>query len=303
MRRSIEGALIAGLLMAATGLGCASGEIDADLRLYLEQGNLDFYEDVLFPSSRRDVYDGIFEEDPGYLPLQLPYQATRVDGIITQRGDLQITSHLTTGKVYRDHLDAADLDYLGDDRWNDGDVEAGTQLLDELTEPDTAYNKLDEDLRLILLINLPPEAADEDGWTGDGWDYPVELAANYQQTELDDQDQELPIAEEDIELMSRLIVGGELFETLFAQRFEEESGTLLDDEAPNLVLDSLTMPGEDGRLGQATGSFDLTLEAGSFSASSGISTISGDFDVEIRRDRWALDDLDVQEDLGESSVE
>ena len=89
----------------------------------------------------------------------------------------------------------------------------------------------------------------------------------------------------------------------FGQRFDEETGQLEDDEAPNLVLDSLTMPGEDGRLGQASGSFDLTLQTDSFSASSGISTIQGDFEVEIHSDRWALDDLDVQEDLSESSVE
>jgi hypothetical protein len=305
MRRCITAALFVGWTVTATLGGCASGDIDADLNLYLEQGNLDFYEDVLFPSSRRDVYDGIFEEAPGYLPLHLPYKATRIDAVITQRGDLQITSHLTTGKVFRDHLVADDLDYLGSDDWNGDEEEErfGDQLLAELSDLDEAYDRLDEDLRLILLVNLPAAAAEEDGWSASEWDYPVELTANYQQIVLDDQDQELPIAEDDIELMSRLIVGGELFETLLGQRFDEETGQLEDDEAPNLVLDSLTMPGEDGRLGLASGSFDLTLQTDSFSASSGISTIQGDFEVEIHTDRWALDDLDVQEDLGESSVE
>ena len=281
--------------------GCASGEIDAELRLYLEQGNLDFYEEVLFPGSRRDVYDEIFVEEDVYLPLALPYQATRVDAILTQRGDLQITSHLTAGTMFRKHHSASELEYLQEDDWNGDDGDAGSLLFEELEEPDSTYDKLDEDIRLILLVNLPDDAGD--GWSSDDWSYPAELMANYGDTVLDAQDQELAIPEEDIQLMSRLIVGGELFETVLGQRFDEATGGAIDDDAPNMVLDSLTLPGEDGRLGQAKGSFDLMLEASSFSASSGVAMFSGSFDVDVRADRWALEDLDVQEDILDSSAE
>lgn len=297
--------LVAVMLCAvSTGVplgGCASGEVDADLRLYLEQGNLDFYEEVLFPASRRDVYDEIFVEEDTALPLHLPYQATRVDAIVTQRGDLQITSHLTAGAAFREHHSAADLEYLQGDDWNGGDVDAGDLLYAELEEPDTSYRKLDEDIRLILLVNLPDGSGD--AWAADEWTYPVELMANYRETVLDEQDEELAIPEEDIELMSRLIVGGELFETVYGQRYDEVEETAVEDDAPNMILDNLTLPGEDGRLGQASGSFDLMLEASSFSASSGVAMLSGEFEVDVRADRWALDDLDVQEDIQESSVD
>lgn len=306
MGRRSGSPIIVAVMLCALGAwaplgGCASGEIEGELRLYLEQGNLDFYEEVLFPTGRRDVYDEIFVEENVYLPLVLPYQATRVDAIITQRGDLQITSHLTAGTMFRKHHSAADLEYLQGDDWNGGDVDAGSLLYEELEEPDASYDKLDEDIRLILLVNLPDDAGD--GWSSDDWSYPVELMSNYGDTELDAQDQELAIPEEDIQLMSRLIVGGELFETVLGQRFDEAAGAAVDDDAPNLILDGFTLPGEDGRLGQATGSFDLMLEASSFSASSGVAMFSGSFEADVRADRWALEDLDVQEDIQESSAE
>ncbi len=309
MRRGTRSLLVVTALSTAftagSLTGCASGDVDAELRLYLDMGNLDFYEEVLFPSSRRETYDEIFVEVATYLPLQVPYKTSQVDAIITQRGDLQITSHLTAGSIYRKHHDPSALEYLKGEDWNDAEAEGqyGQRLFEELEDPDDDYLGLNEDIRLILLVNLPPPAGADDSWGSDAWDYPVDLMSNYQDTVLDDQDQELAIPEEDIELMSRLIVGGELFETVLGQRFDELVGIPVDDDAPNMVLDSLSMPGEDGRLGHATGSIDLMLEADSFSASSGIAMITGTFDVEIRADRWALEDLDVQEDLQDSSAD
>ena len=285
--------------------GCTSGEVDAELRLYLEQGNLDFYEDVVFPASRREALDGIFEQVPAYLPLQLPYVTDRVDAIITQRGDLQITSHLTAGTVYRKHHDPSALEYLEGEDWNGegADERYGEALFGELKQPDDDYSALDEDLRLILLVNLPEPPGPDEAWSSDGWTYPLELVANYDEVVLDEQDQEHDIPEEEIQLMSRMIVGGELFDTLLGQRFDEELGEFYEDETANLVLEELTLPGEDGRQGHTSGSFDLTLEAGSFSASSGVATISGTFDADVRDDPWSATDPEVVEDLADVPVE
>ncbi len=283
------------------GLGCTKGEVNADLDLYLAQGNLDYYEEVLYPSSRRDTYDGIFAGVPLYLPLHLRYETTEVDALITQRGDLQLTCHLASGKLYESEL--TDLSYLEDEAWNGESEEDrwGQQLFQELDEPGASYADLDEDVRLILLINLP-EPEGDDGWSSDGWQYPAELWANYQDTLLDEDDQEFDIPEDEIQLMSRMIIGGELFETINNTRFDEAEGIAVEDPNPNLVLDQLSMPGEDDKFGRAVGSFDLMLEADSFSASAGVASIAGEFDVEIHDDRWALDDLDVQEDLDDTSL-
>jgi hypothetical protein len=281
------------------GLGCASGEVDAELGLFLERGNLDYYEEVVFPTARRDAYDELFASVPLYLPLHLTYRTENVDAIITQRGDLQITTHLDAGAIYNKEMAAEDFDYLEDEQWNGESEEDryGEDLAAELSEPDSSYRGLSEDLRLILLVNLPAPPSEDELWSSDEWDYPAELLANYQDVWIDEEDQEHDIPEDEIQLMSRMIIGGELFETLNGSRFDEQTATVLEDDSPHMVLDELVMPGVDGKFGLARGSFDLTLEADSFSASSGIATITGTFDVEVREDRWALDDLDVQEDL------
>ena len=195
-------------------------------------------------------------------------------------------------------MTADDFDYLNEEQWNGESEEDryGETLYDELTEPDTSYRSLSEDLRLILLVNLP-EPPDEGLWSSDEWDYPVELLANYRDTWVDEEDQEHDIPEDEIQLMSRMIIGSELFETLNGSRFDEAMATFVEDESPHMVLDELVMPGEDGRLGHAVGTFDLTLESDTFSASSGVATITGEFDVQVHEDRWALEDLDVQEDI------
>ena len=299
MSRLQIGFFFLGAALLATGGGCSSGEIDGDLTLLLEKGNLQYYEEVVFPSSRRSEMDEIFVGVPNYLPLYLSYQTTRVDAIITQRGDLQLTSHLTAGKVYRTEFDASDYEYLNEDNWN-GESEAdrfGEALNQELTDRDSAYDQLNDDIRLIMLINIPEADDPDEVWPSADWEYPAELVANYQDVYLDEEDQEHDIPEDDIQLMSRMIIGGELFETALGERFNLEEGLREDSEDPNLILEELTMPGEDGKLGTASGSFDLMLEADSFSASSGVAVITGTFDVEVHDDQWALEDLDVQEDL------
>ena len=291
--------VVAAALMG--GIGCTSGQIEAGLDLYLAHGNLDYYEDVLFPSERRDTYDEIFVGVPLYLPLHLGYETTEVDALITQRGDLQITAHLESSKLYE--AEDTDLSYLEDEAWNGESEEDrwGQDLYKELSKPHDSYAGLSEDVRLILLINLP-EPDGEDGWSSGEWDYPRELWANYQDTVLDEDEQEFDIPEDEIQLMSRMIIGGELFETINNTRFDEGQGIAVEDPTPNLILEQLSMPGEDDKYGRAVGSFDLMLEADSFSASAGVASITGEFDVEIHDDRWALDDLDVQEDLDDGGV-
>jgi len=275
--------------------GCPSGEVDADVGLYMARENLDFYEDVVFPSSRRSTYDEIFATVPVNLPLRAPYRTTHVDAIITQRGDLQLTAHLEAGELFDD--EQADFSYLQGELWNGESQEDrwGEELLEELTAAEADYRALDEDIRLILLVNLPDPG--DEGWSSDEWEYPTELWANYRDAWVDDEGQEHDIEEDDIQLMSRLIVGGELFETVNGLRYDEELGTTVEVGDANLVLDELLLPGEDGRFGRARGSFDLMLEAASFASSSGTATIAGTFEVDVHEDRWALEDLDVQEDL------
>ncbi len=304
MSRLQIGFFLLGAALLATGGGCASGEIDSDLTLMLEKGNLQYYEEVVFPSSRRNEMDEIFAGVPTYLPLYLSYKTTRVDAIITQRGDLQITSHLTAGSVYRKEFNSSDYDYLKEETWNgESDVDRyGEALHLELTERDNAYDQLNDDIRLIMLVNLPEADDSEESWPSTDWEYPAELVANYQDVLLDEEDQEHDIPEDDIELMSRMIIGGELFETTLGERFNLEDGVREESEDPNLILEELSMPGEDGKLGVARGSFDLMLEADSFSASSGVAVITGTFDVEVHDDQWALEDLDVQEDLNSEGL-
>ena len=292
---------LGGIALAASLAGCPAGEVTADLSLYLANGNLDYYEEVVFPSSSRETYDAIFADVPLHLPLHLTYETTQVDALITQRGDLQITAHLQSGGLFTGATSG--LEYLNEPDWNGESEESryGEALYEEITGSEGVYAKLDEDIRLILLVNLPAAAEDEEVWSSDGWEYPTELWANYQDVWLDDDGQEHDIAEDDIQLMSRMIIGGELFETINGWRFDEELGYTVEDESPHVLLESLIMPGEDGRFGSATGSFDLMLEADSFAASSGVASISGEFDVDVHSDRWALDDLDVQEDLEEPS--
>lgn len=288
------------LLFTSLSLGgCSSGEVDAELALYLSSGNLDYYEDVLYPAARRAEYDAIFNRVPLYLPLHLPYESTRTDAIITQRGDLQITTHLDAGDIFKQDLVQESWHYLNEEPWNGESSEDrwGEEYFDELVSSDPDYRALSEDLRLILLINLPDPPAD-DSWDAGEWEYPVELHANYLDTTFDDQDQENPIDEDDIQLMSRMIIGGELFETLNGARLDEDTGVTVDDPTPHVILDELEMPAK-GTRGHASGSFDLFLEANSFGSSAGIATIVGAFEVDVHDDPWALEDLDVQEDLEE----
>jgi len=296
MRRLLAAGAAAAVVLSLAG--CPSGEVTAEAGLYLARENLDFYDDVVFPSSRRATYDDIFATVPVNLPLRAPYETTHVDAIITQRGDLQLTAHLDAGDLF--DSDKADFGYLQDEIWNGESQEDrwGEELLEELTSGEADYRGLDQDIRLILLINLPDPG--EEGWSSDGWEYPAELWANYRDVWVDDEGQEHDIDEDEIQLMSRMIVGGELFETTTGLRYDEELGTTVEVEEPDLVLDELTLPGEDGRFGKATGSFTLLLEAESFASSSGFATIAGTFDVDVHEDRWALEDLDVQEDLGAS---
>ncbi len=297
MKRLVRLAIPLGI-PATLVLGCASGQVDGELRLFLEDGNLDYYEEVLFPADRRATYDEIFAGVPLYLPFYVDYSTARVDALITQRGDLQITSHLTAGQVFRDGVDAGDYEYLADDAWNgESDADAhGEALREELTTRSADYRSLDEDLRLILLVNLPDPGGD-DLWPSDDWEYPVELVANYQETYVDEEDQEYPIPEDEIELMARMIIGGELFETIPGTRLDEVTGLREESVTPNMTIDALTMPGEDGRLGHLSGRFDLYLEASAFRASSGIAVASGELDVDVHVDRWAMEDLEEQEDL------
>ena len=293
MRRLFTAGAIAAVAVSLAG--CPSGEVTADVGLYLARENLDYYEDVVFPSSRRSTYDDIFATVPVNLPLHAPYETTHVDAIISQRGDLQITAHLESGDLF--DSEKSDFSYLQDELWNGESEEDrwGEELLGELTAGEPDYRDLDEDIRLILLINLPDPG--DDGWSSDEWEYPAELWANYRDVWEDEDGQEHDIDEDEIQLMSRLIVGGELFETTTGLGYDEELGTTVEVTDPDLVLETLSLPGEDGRFGNATGSFSLLLESESFTASSGFATVAGSFEVDIHEDRWALEDLDVQEDL------
>lgn len=246
--------------------GCSWGEADANMFFKVSGANADQFKDLLYPAAREQAWADIFSARPvvcsdraddcaidatersDLVDLYLPYKSSTGRGLITQKGDLQITTHLSVGDAYKSLVDdsLSGWGYMADeDRvygWSgdsclapaDGEVEqpragVGRCLRSELEDHADAYTGLAEDLRLILLINLITDddvrsTECQDALERPAWEYPQTLRVNYNanKPELRIPEQEdsgwiygvdtPPLLQCDIEVFARLQLGIERFE-------------------------------------------------------------------------------------------
>ena len=354
--------LVVALLPTALG-GCFWGESEAHLFFRVSDANQGLYQDLLFPSDRADVWTQLFEGrapicgTPGdgvecqrtdIVDLKVPHRSTRVRGLITQKGDLQITAHLSVGDAFAD-LSEDDWDsmaYLADPGYvygaegegcglDAGDARTGVGrcLLSELRDNGDAYKALSEELRLVLVLNLPGEddvrttacdGAPRSFQSGD-WDYPRTFRANhnaYGPIEQEDGswvygDPEVdpPLPQCQIELFAMIQLGTEGFGSdFYGQDSESDSYTLDRVNEPcsggdcpdpilgTLVLEELSLPDEDGDA-RARGRYQLSFSSDSFAARDGKVIVLGEFDTEVRRDQAGLDEPERQLDLEEDDTQ
>jgi hypothetical protein len=351
------------LLISALLSGCFWGEADGQLFFKVSTENFEQYEDLLYPPERAERWAEIFGERStmcsggeaecdldslqrsDLLDLYLPYKTDRARGMITQKGDLQITAHLDVGKAYGELAVESfeDWAYMDDENrlyGRDGDgCDAASEPIDrtgvgrcvrsELLDNTAGYGALDEDLRLVITVNLPGEddvrsTRCQDRPTtfesGD-WSLPRTLRVNYNANEPEEveDDGEVfdvygeetpPLAQCDIEVYSRLQLGIEVFS---ADRYgaEDDDGPCRHQGLPchldlqngsdstlvgTIELEELVLPGEDGQA-KARGRYNISFTSDRFSARDGKVEVSGDFDVELRRDREELDEPDRNLDL------
>jgi len=345
--------------------GCFWGEADGQIFFKLSAANYDQYEELLYPGDRADRWAEIFAERTSMcsggeaecdlnslersdlVDLYLPYKTTRARGLITQKGDLQITAHLDVGEAYEslsvDGFD--DWAYMEDSdqlygQAGDGctsELEAsdrtgvGRCLRSELIDNSAGYTPLDEDLRLVLTINLPGEddirstrCQDRPStFESSDWDLPRTLRVNYNANEPEETEEGSgvfvygaetpPLARCDIEVYSRLQLGIEVFsadqygaegedgpctiqgEPCDVERVNTEDGTM----RGTVELEALRLPGEEGN-SQAKGRYNIRFTSDRFSARDGKLEISGEFDVELRRDREEVEEPDRNVDIDDT---
>jgi len=250
-------------LSAVICSGCFWGEADGQMFFKVSAANYEQYEDLLYPGDRAERWGEIFSERTSMcsggeaecdlnslersdlLDLYLPYETQRARGMITQKGDLQITAHLDVGSAY-ESLSGGSFDdwaYMEDSgqlygRAGEGctsDLESsdrtgvGRCLRSELIDHAEGYTPLDEDLRLVLTINLPGEddirstrCQDRpSSFASSDWDLPRTLRVNYNANEPEETEEDSgvfvygaetpPLARCDIEVYSRIQLGIEVF--------------------------------------------------------------------------------------------
>ena len=339
--------------------GCFWGETDANAFFKLSAANYENYEELLYPSDRAAAWSEIFESRPSIcvdgdgddcvggeyersdlMDLYLPYQTDRVRGLVSQKDDLQITAHFDVSEAYS--LMAADgfgdLGYLMDEdeiygRSGDGCTIEGIDAADrtgvgpclrsELMDNADAYKVLDEDIRLVLLVNLP--GTDDVRTTGcqdrpmtfesSDWDFPRTLRVNYnagEPVEIDDDEyvygdpeDHPPLQQCDIEVFAQLQLGFERFNADYYGQEDEDNALTLDrvngaDETliGTVEIESLLLPGEDGyQYGRVIGRYNIRFTADRFAPRDGKMEIAGDFNTEIRPDPVEVDEPERETDL------
>ena len=246
--------------------GCFWGEADANMFFKVSGANADQFKDLLYPAAREQAWLDIFSSRPvvcsdgaaecgidatersDLVDLFLPYKSSEGRGLITQKGDLQITTHLNVGQAYQSLVDDSFggwgyMEELGRVYGWEGDTcvppvdgedaesrsGVGRCLKEEVETYPSAYTALSEDLRLVLLINLITEddvrsTECQDALERDPWEYPQTLRVNYNanqpehRIEGDEGSGEIygedtaPLLQCDIEVFARLQLGIERFE-------------------------------------------------------------------------------------------
>lgn len=346
------------LVVAAVSLsGCFWGEVDGGARFTVSAGNVDQYVDLLYPTDRAEVWQSMFESRPVACPpdeedcdtedrersdlvdLFLRYDTTQVRGLMTARGDLQITAHLDVGDAYKALVDDSfsDWDYLtrsdriygvaGDGCGNDVDERdrtgVGRCIFEEINDNTTSYQRLDEDIRLVILVNLPGtddvRAVDcQDApreFNSTDWEYPRTMLVNYDavgpvedgdETRYGNPDDEdlPPLVQCEYEVFSRLNVATQVFGADYYGEGDDNADLTIEEardetEEPlvgTVILEELSLPGEDGET-RAKGKYHLAFTSQRFSQQDGAVVFEGSFDTAIRTDPVAVDDPDRDIDL------
>jgi len=345
---------LVGLLAVVPLTGCFWGEADSQVFFKVGADNVEYYEDLLYPTDRKEEWAEMFEgresvcEDGGddcgvedlersdLLDFYVPFETPRVRGLLTQKRDLQVTAHLDVGEAFKALTDDGydDWAYLEDTekvygREGQGcSVEfdgaertgIGRCVRSEVEANEAAYRKLSEDLRLVILINLPGEddirstrCQDRSPTFESGdWDYPRTLRINYAATEPVEVEDGLevyggeddpPLALCDIEVYARLQLGSEVFSANFYGQDDEDQDFTLeringDDETllGTVELEELLLPGEDGDA-RVKGRFNVRFTSDRFSVQDGSVEVAGDFDAEVRLDAEEIEEPDRSLDL------
>ena len=339
--------------------GCFWGETEADAFFKVSAANFSNYQGLLFPEERADAWTTIFEARPtvcvdgtdegcsdgewqrsDLLDLYMPYNTDRVRGMLTQKDDLQLTAHFDVADSYALHVNDgwSDLAYLMNEdevygRQGEGcEIEGidaaartgiGPCLRSELMDNASAYSSLDEDIRLVMLINLPGvddvrTTACQDRpqtFESDDWSYPRTLRVNYnagQPVEVDDDEyvygnteDNPPLHQCDIEIFAQLQLGFERFNADYYGQEDDSGGLTLDrvnSEGETLIgtveIESLIMPGEEGyEYGRVTGRYNLRFTADRFAPRDGKVEIEGSFNTEIRVDSVEVNQPERETDL------
>ena len=354
--------LVVVALLPALG-GCFWGESDAHLFFRVSDANQDLFQNLQFPSDRADAWTAMFEaraplcgepgdgaecQRTGLVDLKLIQRTSRVRGLITQKGDLQITSHLSVGDAFAElagddwdtlgYLASEDYVYgvagsgcasdAGDDRSG-----VGRCLLSEFRDNAAAYEGLDEDLRLIMLINLPGEDDIRSTGCDDAprsfesadWEYPATLRVNYNAhgpvevgdgaLAYGDPEVDPPLPQCQVEVFAAVELGTEPFNADWYGQDGDPTDFTLDqvndpcegDDCPDpilgtLILEELSLPDEGGK-GRARGRYQIAFTSVSFAARDGKVVVLGEFDTEVRRDQAGLDEPQRQLDLDEGDAE
>ena len=339
--------------------GCFWGETDAGAFFKVSAGNYENYQGLLFPEERAEAWSTIFEARPSLcvdgsgdacvggefvrsdlLDLYMPYETTKVRGLMTQKIDLQVTAHFDVAESYALHSadSFGDLSYLMDEdelygRSGDGcqidGIDAadrtgvGPCLRSELMDNTAAYSSLKEDIRLVILVNLPgvddvrttacQDRAQE--FSSEDWSYPRTLRVNYnagQPVEVGDDkfaygdtEDNPPLHQCDIEVFAQLQLGFERFNADYYGQ-EDDSGDLtldlVNEEGETLLgtveIESLLLPGEGYQHGRVTGRYNLRFTADRFAPRDGKVELSGDFNTEIHLDPVEVNEPERQTDLG-----
>ena len=354
-------ALLVSVFFLALVPGCFWGDTDGGAFFKISAGNYENYEGLLFPQERAEAWSTIFEARPSLcvdgsgdacvggefersdlLDLYMPYETSKVRGLITQKDDLQVTAHFDVAEAYGLHAadGFGDLAYLMDDdelygRSGEGcDIEGidaasrtgvGPCLRSELVDHTDAYRSLKEDIRLVMLINLPglddvrttacQDRAQE--FVSEDWSYPRTLRVNYNAGEpvsvgddamvYGDTEDNPPLQQCDIEVFAQLQLGFERFNAdYFGQ--EDTSGELTLDRVNadgetllgTVEIESLLLPGEGYRYGRVTGRYNLRFTADRFAPRDGKVELSGDFNTEIHLDPVELNEPERETDLEDS---
>jgi hypothetical protein len=338
--------------------GCFWGDADGNMFLRVSSSNYTQYEGLLYPQERADAWRVMFEnrarlcadgtsncadddrEPSGRIEFFLPYDTSRGRGLITQKGDLQITTHLRVGAAYKALADDGygDWSYFTDGgriEGTEGDgcgvapegepeyvrTGIGRCLREEVEANIGSYRGLNEDLRIVLLVNLLGEddvrsVECQDALDRDPWDMPRTLEVNYNaegpvvwQGDEDrlvyvQDDDEVPLPQCDVEVFTQMQLGFERYSGDFYGQDATDPGDFIVDE-PNgddetrlgtVELESLTLP-DDGGSARAVGRFNLRYTSERFAARDGKVLFEGSFDVAVRKDVQAVDEPERETDL------